>query len=102
MTGPQRTAEEQASLLAIKKGLEKGEIRTFGELFRHCPEGSLGKQLDIPPARFAAKVANPGEYTYNEMIRFAALLQIDLSIIHKFITSQIKVADPAGPAASGA
>ena len=102
MTGPQRTAEEQASLPAIKKGLEKGEIRTFRELFQHCPEGSLGKLLDIPPARFAAKVASPGEFTYNEMIRFAALLSIDLSIIHYFITSQISVADLAGPPAPGA
>jgi hypothetical protein len=47
-------------------------------------------------------VASPGEFTYNEMIRFAALLSIDLSIIHYFITSQISVADLAGPPAPGA
>jgi len=74
---------------AIKKGIENGGIKTFSELFQHCPETTLANLLGIPPDRFATKIADPGQFTYNEMNRLAVLLQIDLDIIHRFISSQI-------------
>jgi hypothetical protein len=53
-------------------------------------ESRLGKEMHMGFNTFRGKVSNPGDFTNNELIRLAEIINIDLAVLMKFIFSLIK------------
>lgn len=77
-------------LASIKTDFEAGKIRSFEQIFAVMVESRLATELGLGFTTFRNKTNNPGEFTNNELIRFADLLDIDINIILKFIFSLMK------------
>jgi len=77
-------------LLTIKRGLESGDITTFEGMFVSFSPTRLGKLIGFHFYSFDEKLADPGKFTYNDMIRLSNLLKVDFAIINNFIYRQLK------------
>jgi hypothetical protein len=81
--------KRQHKLNSLKNEFEGGKISNFSQVFAIFSRSPLSKELGIPFYTFKTKVSNPGEFTNNELIRFAELINVDIDIIVKFIYQQI-------------
>ena len=79
-------------LNSIKTDFEAGKIKSFEQIFAVMAESRLATEMKMGFITFRGKVNNPGEFTNNELIRFAELLDVDINIniILKFIFSLMK------------
>ncbi len=77
-------------LNSLKNEFEGGKIQSFDQLFAILDRSPLAKELNIPFYTFKKKVADPGEFTNNELRKLASLLNVAPELIVKFIFEQIQ------------
>jgi len=85
----EKQQKRQHKLNSLKNEFEGGKIQNFSQVFAIFSRSPLSGELGIPFYTFKAKVANPGDFTNNELIKFAELINVDIDIIIKFIFQQI-------------
>lgn len=81
--------KRQHRLNSIKTDFEAGKIQGFEQVFAVMAESRIASELGMGFVTFRNKVNNPGNFTNNELIRLANLIDVDISIILKFIFSLI-------------
>jgi|SRR4051812_21919239 hypothetical protein len=72
-------------LNSLKNEFEGNKIISFDQVFAIMNETPLAEELNIPFLTFRKKTTNPGEFTVNELIRFAQLIDVHYDIISNFI-----------------
>ncbi len=82
--------KRQHKLDSIKTDFEAGKIKSFEQIFAVMVESRMAKEMHMGFITFRNKVNSPGDFTTNELIRFAELIDIDINIVLKFIFSLIK------------
>jgi len=91
---PEKQQRRQHKLNSLKNEFEGGKIQNFSQIFAIFSRSPLSEELDIPFYTFKAKVTHPGEFTINELIKFAELINVEIDIILKFIFQQITKGRP--------
>lgn len=86
----EKLQKRQNKLNSLKNQFESGKVKNFGEVFAIFDPSPLAIELNITFYTFKKKIADPGEFTNNEIIRFAKLINVDEQIIVKFIFEQIR------------
>lgn len=86
----EKLQKRQHKLNSLKNEFEGGKIQNFSQVFAIFSRSPLSGELEIPFYTFKTKVEDPGEFTNNELIRFAELINVDVQIIVKFIFEQIE------------
>ena len=76
---------DEARIAFIKRCLECGCIRNFEDIFLIIHPHALGRLIQLSAPSFAGKAARPEQFTYNEIIRLADVLQIEEELMHRFI-----------------
>lgn len=82
--------KRQNKLNSLKNEFEGGKIKSFDQLFAIFSPSPFAKELNIPFYTFKNKIADPGEFTINELKIFAGLINTSIDIIIKFILVQIE------------
>lgn len=94
LTEKERRLEEerkrQHKLNSIKTDFEAGKIKSFEQIFAVMAESRLASELAMGFTTFRNKASNPGDFTNNELIKMAELIDVDINIILKFIYSIMK------------
>lgn len=82
--------KRQHKLNSIKTDFEAGKIKSFEQIFAVMAESRLAAELAMGFTTFRNKVNNPGDFTNNELVRFADLVAVDINIILRFVFSLMK------------
>jgi hypothetical protein len=82
--------KRQHKLNSIKTDFEAGKIQSFEQIFAVMVESQFCKELGMGFTTLRKKRLSPGQFTVEELIRFAELLDVDINIILKFIFGFIK------------
>ncbi len=77
-------------LNSLKTDFEAGKIENFQQIEALIPYSILSRLLNMGYASFKNKCNSPGDFTNNELIRFAELVNVDVNIVLKFIYSAMK------------
>ncbi len=77
-------------LNSIKNELEAGRITGFDQIFAIISETRMSIELGISFMAFRKKVVDPGEFTLNEIMRFAALIGVKYDVMADFLRDRIK------------
>ena len=85
----EKQQKRQHKLNSLKNEFEGGKIENFSQIFAIFSRSPLSAELEIPFYTFKSKVSNPGEFTINELTRFADLVNVDRELVLKFIFRQI-------------
>ncbi len=85
-----RDARRKNRLNSIKNELEALRINSFEQIFAIISESRMATELGISFYAFRKKVEDPGEFTVNEMARFAALIGVKYDTIANFILERVK------------
>lgn len=72
-------------LNSLKNEFEGNKIKSFDQVFAIMNETPLAEELNIPFLTFRKKTNDPGEFTVNELIRFAQLIDVQYETISNFI-----------------
>jgi hypothetical protein len=72
-------------LKSLKNEFEGNKIKSFDQVFAIMNETPLAEELNIPFLTFRKKTNYPGEFTVNELIKFAQLIDVQYEIISNFI-----------------
>ena len=86
----EKLQKRQHKLNSLKNEFEGGKMQNFSQVFAIFSRSPLSNELAIPFYTFKAKVNDPGEFTNNELLRFAELINVDKEIILRFIFQQLK------------
>ena len=86
----EESRKRQHKLNSIKTDFEAGKIKSFEQIFAVMVESRLSKEMRMGFVTFRNKVNNPGDFTNNELVRFAELIDVDINIILKFIYGLMK------------
>ncbi len=87
----EKAEKREHKLNSLKNEFETGKIKSFKHIFAIFNLSPLGDELGIPFYTFKRKVSNPREFTINELMRFASLIDVDVQIIIKFVLDQINM-----------
>lgn len=82
--------KRQHKLDSIKTDFEAGRIKSFEQIFAVMVESRISKELRMGFVTFRNKVNNPGDFTNNELVRLAELINVDINLVLKFIYSLMK------------
>ena len=82
--------KKQHKLNSIKTDFEAGKIKSFEQVFAVMAESRLAAELGMGFITFRNKVNSPGDFTNNELLHFAGLIDVDINIILKFIFGLMK------------
>jgi hypothetical protein len=86
----EKAAKEARKLANIKAGLERGEIKTFQDIFdilnRTPFEKLLGKQANT----FKNKLDNPGLFCFDDVTLISNVVKVHFDIIERFIGNLVK------------
>lgn len=85
-----REARRSNRLNSIKDQLESAKVSSFEQIFAIISESRMATELGISFYAFRKKVQDPGEFTVNEMARFAALLGVKYDVVARFILERVK------------
>lgn len=85
-----RDARRKNRLNSIKNELESARISSFEQIFAIISESRMATELGISFYAFRKKVEDPGEFSVNEMMRFAALVGVRYDIIANFIVERVR------------
>ncbi len=85
----EKQQKRQHKLNSLKNEFEGGKVQNFSQIFAIFSRSPLSAELDIPFYTFKAKVANPGDFTINELTKFSELINVEVDIILQFIFRQI-------------
>ena len=77
-------------LNSIKNGIEGATITDFEQIFAIVSETKVSNEMGISYYAFKKKVADPGEFSIKEIMRFAALFGVKYDTMHSFIMEKIK------------
>lgn len=80
-----REVKRKNKLNSLKNEFEGGKVKTFDQVFAIMNETPLATELNIPFLTFRKKVNNPGEFTVNELLRFAKLIDVHYEVISQFV-----------------
>ena len=84
------SVRRQHKLDSIKTDFEVGKIKSFDQIFAVMAESRMSQEMRMGFITFRNKVNNPGDFTNNELVRFAELINIDINLVLKFIYSLMK------------
>ena len=87
----EKQEKREHKLNSLKNEFEAGKIKNFKHVFAIFNRSPLADELGIPFYTFKKKVSNPGEFTINELIRFAKLIDVDTQTIFAFVLDQINM-----------
>jgi hypothetical protein len=85
-----KAQRRQNRLNSIKNELESGSMTNFEQMFAIISETRIASELGISFYTFRKKWKDPGEFTINEMVRFAALVGVKYDMIRDFIWNLLK------------
>jgi hypothetical protein len=85
-----KAQKRQNRLNSIKNQLESGSMTNFDQMFAIISETRIASELGISFYTFRKKWKDPGEFSINEMMRFAALIGVKYDMIRDFIWNMIK------------
>jgi hypothetical protein len=85
---------DEVRIAFMKRCLECGCIRSFEDIFLLFPPHALGRLIQLSSRSLTVKAARPEQFTYNEIIRLADVLQVEEELMHGFIRKQLD--DAAG------
>ncbi len=77
-------------LNSLKTDFEAGKIENFKQIEALIPYSVLARQIHMGYAAFKKKCNSPGDFSNNELIRLAELINIDINIMIKFIFLTMK------------
>jgi hypothetical protein len=86
----------QHKLDSIKTDFEAGKVKSFEQVYAVMAESRLADELRMGFVTFRNKVNNPGDFTNNELVRFAELVDVDINIILRFIYGLMKYPSKSG------
>jgi hypothetical protein len=86
----EKLKKRQNKLNSLKNEFEGGKITSFDQIFAIFSPSPLAKELNIPFYSFKSKIADPGEFTNNELLRLAHLIDVDVNLVLKFIFTAMK------------
>ena len=86
-----RETKRRNRLNSIKNQLEAGNIKGFDQIFAIISESRISIEMNISFYTLRKKITDPGEWTVNEMMRFAALIGVKYDVVANFILDRIKV-----------
>ena len=75
---------------SLKTDFEAGKVENFQQIEALIPFSVLSRQIHMGYTTFKNKCNNPGDFTNNELIRLAELINIDINVLLKFIYSSMK------------
>jgi len=85
-----QTQRRTNRLNSIKNELEAGKMNSFDQMFAIMSETRISIELGISFYAFRKKVNDPGEFTLNELIRFASLVGVKYDVMANFVWDRIK------------
>ncbi len=86
----EKLRKRQNKLNSLKNEFEGGKITSFDQIFAIFSPSPLAQELNIPFYSFKSKIADPGEFTNNELLRLAQLVNVDINLVLKFIFTTMK------------
>ncbi|MBN8856195.1 MAG: hypothetical protein BGO55_08510 [Sphingobacteriales bacterium 50-39] len=86
----ERQEKRKNRLTSIKNEIESGRMTNFKQLFAIMSETTISAEMEISFYTFRRKVVDPGEFTINEVMRFAALLGLKYDVMADWIRDRIK------------
>lgn len=86
----ERARKWQHKLNSLKTDFEVGKIKSFEQIFAIIAEYQLAKELGLGFTTLRNKVNNPGEFSLNNIRRFAELVKVDDDTITKFLRELMK------------
>jgi len=86
----ERARKRQHKLNSIKTDFEAGKIKSFEQIFAIMAESLIADEFGLGFTTFRNKTQSPGEFTLNNIRRFAEILDVDENIITKFIRELMK------------
>jgi hypothetical protein len=66
------------------------EVTTFADIFAFIPKSLIANELKISHHRFNALMANPGNFTFNEVAVMAGLFGMKYRDLAKMVEETIK------------
>ncbi len=82
--------KRQHKLNSIKTDFEAGKINSFEQVFAVMAESRIADELGMGFVTFRNKCNSPGDFTNNELVRFAELIDVEINIILQFIFALMK------------
>ncbi len=74
----------------LKVMIETGNIPSLEEIFNIVPKTVVAADLGINYTRFLARVSKPAEFTLDELIRLAKLIEVDNKTFVNLILTDIE------------
>jgi hypothetical protein len=86
-------AEEKINkkLIFLRKDFMANKINSFAQIEAFIPFTILASRLHIPYNSLKNKVKSPGDFTNNELVRLAEIIDIDFLYINRFILSVMQL-----------
>jgi hypothetical protein len=75
--------------LSIKSMFEQGNVRQMRDLEQLFPT-SLSKDLNMNHGRYIERLHNPEKFSFNQIFKFASLINVDPKIVSDVIISELK------------
>ncbi len=77
-------------LNSLKTDFETNKVESFAKINALIPPSVFARQLHMGYESFKSKCNNPGDFSNNELVRMAELIDIDINILIKFIFKMMK------------
>lgn len=77
-------------LASLKTDFEAGKIESFLQIEALIPYSVLSRKVNMGYESFKNKANSPGDFSNNELIRLAELINIDMNLMLKFIFSAMR------------
>lgn len=84
------TKYEDPRFKTIGKLYKNKEITNFADIFIYIPKSVVAEALKISHHRFNALMANPGDFTFNEVAVLARLFGMKYRDLAKMVEETIK------------
>ena len=88
----EKARKRQHKLISLKTDFEAGKIKSFEQIFAIIAEYQLAKDIGLGFTTLRNKVNNAGEFTLNNIKRFAETVDVDEETITKFLRDLMKPA----------
>ena len=82
--------QRQNRLNSVKHELESGNAKSFDQIFAIVSETRFSIELGVAFQTFRRKVEDPGEFTLNEIMRFAMLIGVKYDVMADWLRDRIK------------
>jgi hypothetical protein len=86
----EKARKRQHKLNSLKTDFEAGKIKSFEQIFAIIAEYQLAKELGLGFTTLRNKVNSAGEFTLNNIRRFAEVVNVEEETITKFLRDMMK------------